>query len=36
MWEKKMLVSKFKALAYEKRYATQKYAFVFKRLAISH
>ena len=36
MWEKKMLVSKLKALAYEKRYATQKYTFVFKRLAINH
>ena len=36
MWEKKMLVSKLKALAYEKRYATQKYTFVYKRLAISH
>ena len=37
VWKKeKMLVTKLKALAYEKRNATQKNKFVFKMLATSH
>ena len=37
VWEKeKMMVTKLKALAYDKKNATDKYKFVFKRLATSH